>query len=197
MDTLHILKQLKSAISPREDYVRSSRTALMALSRQPGRTWFGSLQAYAQSGRALALTGGLVVLVAAGLTFLHVLGPSALASLDSATLQAEAHEIDFQVKLAHLTYDATPSTPKVVAVAKGKTFTVSKSTVSNAPVNTSTTSTVVTTAATTTASTTLPTATTSTSTAQDPEGGSASSSLKVASSSAAITIDDALDTLTK
>jgi hypothetical protein len=97
------LRQLNK-IQPDPAYVRDSRARLLMASRAqfPKVTFAGLLAGMLRSGSAMAVTGLLLLFAVGGFSIWNTIGP--LTGWDSKTLLAEAQAIDIQIHLAELQY---------------------------------------------------------------------------------------------
>lgn len=114
---LKTLQQLKTIVADPGYTKRSRELILNTLQPRGPVTMWRIVLENIQVGTALALAGVLVFLVVGGFTFLNILSPLRLSSLDPAGLRAEAEAIDIQIQLTDLNYSqpgaqaAAESTP--------------------------------------------------------------------------------------
>ncbi len=120
MELFEILKQCR-LIKPDEAFTERSRRAVLASSQFESQTSMGIFKArrfifrFVETGAALALAGLFIVLIMGGFSGTAI-APVRFSAIDPKVLRAEAQAIDAQINLASLNY----SEPAAVAESTQK-----------------------------------------------------------------------------
>ncbi|MCL5733408.1 MAG: hypothetical protein M1334_01945 [Patescibacteria group bacterium] len=111
MDSLESLKKLKK-IEPDLRFSRESKALILSSPIRPSYGPLNLIIRSMESSLAIALGGVLLLILLGGVSLFKFLIPDQTANLNFNNIQAEAQEINTQIKLANLNYSLSPSPAK-------------------------------------------------------------------------------------